>query len=767
MIPVKPMVLLIIYPMRYLLLLLLGFLSLNLTAQSNEGQRFWLGFMEHLDQNANTKVLMISSRFNTSGSVSMPLTGWSTSFSLAANDVVFVDIPLQAENIGSEIIRTKGILVESQAPVSVYAHQYANFRSEAAAILPISSLGASYYAMSYFGYENNQGVHPSEFLIVAAENETTIDIKLSDASRGGRAAGSIFQIVLDEGETYQLQASEGFSGDLTGSRISADKNFALFSGASWTEVPLACETRDNLYEQMYPISTWGKKFLTVPSKNASFDYFRVLASEDNTVVFRDGNQIGNIDAGEFLDFSLPGIPSFIEGSKGLLVAQFNIGNRCNSLSTIGDPSMILLNSVEQTRDTLTLYSSQFEEIEQNYVNIISREIDKDSVFLDGQNISGQFISISGNRDYVYASLSVQAGTHTITSSGCGVIATAYGYGPFESYAYSAGASFLPLNASPIPEGACLNDTVFFSTGLPENRVALQWDFGDGTSSREHEPTHIYTDLGSYPVVLILEDFCLNTIDTLKQDLLVTLRQSLEAFEDTLVCEHDLVQLGATDLAGARFEWMGPQNFFSEEQFPIISDTDPDMTGPYSVIGIISGCATFPKEQFIEVRPLPNPNLGMDTLICDGGPIYLDAGNWLEYVWQDGSTNADFTVVQEGIYFVSIRDDLGCFNTDSIEINRFCPPSLFVPSAFSPNDDGLNDRFEILAEDMTYFNLKIFDRWGRLIFQTELPDEFWDGRTTKGSLAPQGVYVWVVSYEEPLKDDTSFIRQESGTLTLLR
>ncbi|MEM8891814.1 MAG: gliding motility-associated C-terminal domain-containing protein, partial [Bacteroidota bacterium] len=569
------------------------------------------------------------------------------------------------------------------------------------------------------------------------------------------------------GETYQVQALLGFSGDLTGSKITADKSVALFSGASWTEVPLSCSTRDNLYEQMYPVSTWGKKFLTVPSKDASFDYFRVLASEDNTIVYRDGALIANLNEGEHVEFRLFGVPSFIESNKGILVAQFNIGNSCNTQSSLGDPSMILLNSVEQTRDTLTLYSSPFEGIQQNYVNVITRDIDKDSVYLDGNLISNQFQSIAGNTDYVYASLSVSTGTHTITSSGCGVIATAYGYGEFESYAYSAGASFLPLNASPIPEGGCLNDTIFFSTGLPEDRVAVQWDFGDGTTSNEFEPTHIYTALGTYPVEVIIEDFCLNTIDTINQDLLVTLRQSLEAFNDTTVCENDPVQLGATDLAGARFEWQGPLDYFSEEQFPMIADTDPAMTGPYMVVGIISGCATFPKEQFVEVRNLPDPALGMDTVICDGGPIILDAGNWMSYNWQDGSTASSYTVTVEGSYSVEVVDDLGCVNADSIQINRYCVPSLFVPTAFTPNDDGLNDRFGILAEDMTQFNLKIFDRWGGLVFQTDSPDEFWNGNLAGGKMAPQGVYVWLVTYEEPLKDDTSFLRQESGTVTLLR
>lgn len=755
--------------MRNLLLLLIGLFShiSPFYAQSNEGTDFWLGFMEHHDLSANTKVLMISSRYTTTGTASMPLLNWSTTFSVAANDVVFVDIPLNAETMGSESISRTGIHVQTEDPVSIYAHQYANLRSEATVALPTSSIGDTYFVMSYFGFQNNQGVHPSEFLIVATEDETSLQIIPSDATAGGTPAGSSIQVMLNQGESYQVQALEGFTGDLTGSKIVADKAISVFGGASWTEVPLACGTRDNLFEQMYPVNTWGKTFITVPNKNASFDYYRILAAENNTQVSRDGIPIGTLNEGEFLEFQLGGVPSFIEGSKGILVAQFNTGVQCNSASSLGDPSMVLLNSVEQTRDTMAIYSSPFEAIQENYVNIITRDIDQNSVKFDGNDISTQFQVVAGNTDYVYANLSVSAGTHTITSSGCGVIATAYGYGPNESYAYSAGASFLPLNANPLPEGGCLNDTVFFSTGLPDDRVRVQWDFGDGTTSTDFEPTHIYSAQGTYPVELIVEDFCLNTLDTFQQDLLITLRQSLEAFGDTLVCENEMVQLGATDLGGASYSWTGPNDFFSDEQFPIIADLSPNMGGPYWVTGTISGCATFPKEQFVEVRPLPDPKLGMDTVICDGGPIPLFAGNFVSYLWQDGSSQDNFTVTQEGDYFVEVIDDLGCTNVDSIRIGRFCVPSLFVPTAFTPNDDGLNDSFFILAEDMTQFNLKVFSRWGELIFESDTPDSPWNGTFTNGKRAPQGVYVWVVSYEEPLKDDTSFIRQETGTLTLLR
>ena len=55
------------------------------------------------------------------------------------------------------------------------------------------------------------------------------------------------------------------------------KKIAVFGGNSWTQVPTSCGTRDNLLEQMYPVSTWGKQILTVPSDQVTYDVFRILA----------------------------------------------------------------------------------------------------------------------------------------------------------------------------------------------------------------------------------------------------------------------------------------------------------------------------------------------------------------------------------------------------------------------------------------------------------------------------------------------------------
>ena len=239
------------------------------------------------------------------------------------------------------------------------------------------------------------------------------------------------------------------------------------------------------------------------------------------------------------------------------------------------------------------------------------------------------------------------------------------------------------------------------------------------------------------------------------------------FNDTLVCEGEPVQLGATDLGGARYEWRGPNDYYSERQFPILQSPDPTYTGPYEVIGIISGCATFPKDQFVEIRPSPVVDLGNDTTICDEGPIYLHAGTYVNYLWQDGSTTQEFTVQEEGLYYVRITDDLGCENADTVLIRPFCPPALFVPTAFTPNDDGQNDVFAWSATDMLGFNIKVFNRWGQEVFETDSPDEYWDGRLKNAQKAPEGVYVWHATYQDFYANDVIIYKHVYGTVTLIR
>ncbi len=738
----------------------------SLLGQSNQGQAFWFGFMEHVDQFANTKVVMISSLTQTSGEVSMPLMSWSQAFSVTPGEVTIVQLPIEAETVGSETITRTGVHVNALAPISVYIHQYHNARSEAAAVLPTHALGHSYYTLTYQGVNRRGTDYPSEMLIVASQDETHVTVTLSSPTKRGKKSGDAFTIILDAGETYQIQGQSD-DDDLTGSHVTADKDFALFAGAVWTEVPTGCSARDNLLEQMYPVSTWGRQYVSAPSFGATYDLFRILASEDGTKVTVSSGGDYTLDAGEFVEYNVFGTSAFIQANKPILIGQLNIGQSCNGHG-IGDPSLVLLNSIEQTRDTVTLFSSRFQNIEEHYLNIITRTADVAAIILDDVAIAAdRFAPVLGNNDFSYAVLPVGPGKHHLTSQGCGVLATAYGYGNFESYAYGGGASFSKLNANPIPEGGCLSDTIFFDAGLPTQRYDFQWDLGDGNTRTEPKFIHQYDNLGSYDLSLVVYDQCLDLHDTSYQTLKVTLRQDIQPFDDVMLCEADTLELGAFDLAGARYEWEGPLGYTSDRQFPIIHPIGLEMEGTFLVTGIVSGCATYPQPIRVEVVPLPKPDLGPDTIVCKLiGEIELTPGHFSSYSWQDGSIGPTLMSGQDGLYSVTVANDFGCRETSQIVLTQRCPTRIFVPNAFTPNGDQINDQFEIFAEDITSLQWRIFDRYGNLLFESSDPQSTWNGMVD-GKLMDAGSYIWTLQYQGYDISGDEIDGVKSGVVNLLR
>lgn len=740
--------------------------SFPLLSQSSEGTDFWFGFMEHRDNGVNSKVVMITSKTNTSGTVSVPLQNFSEDFTVEANQVKLINLPEFTEVEGSEFIQDKGIHLTSEAPVTVYIHQYHQLRSEATLVLPTNVQGMNYYVMTYEGIEHNSGTFRSEFMVVATEDETTINMTLSDATREGMQAGStVDDLILNKGEVYQIQGAVG-SSDMTGTRINSDKPIAVLAGSEWSSVPVTCSARDNLLEMIFPIETWGQTFVSQPFAGSTSSRYRIMAAEDDTNISITGYPpLTSLDAGEFSEFAVD-IPLFITADKPILVAQFILGFNCSG-ATNGDPSMVLLNSIEQTRDTVTLYNSSLENIFENYINLAMQTEDVPFITLDGIPIETLGTASEINEDFSYITLAVNAGSHTIISEGCGIIATCYGLGDAESYAYSGGASFSPINANPIPEGSCLNEEIIFDTGLPEGRYSLQWDLGDGTFTNDFTFTHTYPGLGTYPAELIIFDECLNISDTVNRDLQVTLRQEVDALDFIDNCEGESFSLEATDVGNANYEWTGPNNYFSEEQFPTINNSTPSLSGDYEVIGIVFGCATFPVTTTVEIYPNPQPNLGEEGIFCsDEETFTIDAGMYNSYLWSNGSTSSTVEIMEGDTYTITVTDENNCVGTDSILVSDVCPTFVFVPNVFSPNFDGVNDYFEVQGRNVLNLEMSIYDRWGELIFYSNELDTKWDG-TYKNQPLADGVYVYVIEvtgynyrgdiYNELLKGDVSILK----------
>ena len=130
----------------------------------------------------------------------------------------------------------------------------------------------------------------------------------------------------------------------------------------------------------------------------------------------------------------------------------------------------------------------------------------------------------------------------------------------------------------------------------------------------------------------------------------------------------------------------------------------------------------------------------DTIILTATPGF-DNYNWLNNFITDSS----YVATKPGIYWVSVSNSCGT-KKDSIEIFGQCEFPIYLPTAFTPNGDGLNDIFRIPPSNKNNLErLVIYDRWGQKIFETKDKGRGWDG-TFKGKLQPVGVYIYFLIME---------------------
>lgn len=139
-------------------------------------------------------------------------------------------------------------------------------------------------------------------------------------------------------------------------------------------------------------------------------------------------------------------------------------------------------------------------------------------------------------------------------------------------------------------------------------------------------------------------------------------------------------------------------------------------------------------------------LGNDTTICGGAALVLAPGSFADYQWQDGSTLPTYTVTSAGTYSVEVTTADGCTGKDEIKVSSGCSEIIF-PNAFTPNNDGKNDYFGPVGSGfgtVTKYQLKIFNRYGELVFSSNDPIKKWDGKI-KGEKVNAQAFVWMAEY----------------------
>jgi gliding motility-associated-like protein len=178
---------------------------------------------------------------------------------------------------------------------------------------------------------------------------------------------------------------------------------------------------------------------------------------------------------------------------------------------------------------------------------------------------------------------------------------------------------------------------------------------------------------------------------------------------------------------------------------------------------VNGCDSVLRLSFT-VYPVPlAPRLGNDTLICSGERFDLRPGIYSSYRWQDNSTASIYTVSAPGTYHVRVADANGCSLSDTIQVGLVanCADIVF-PTGFSPNNDGLNDRFGPLGNLslISDYRLTIFNRYGQAVFNSNNPFQKWEA---SDSQYLPGAYTWISTYR--YRKDMR--RTQRGTVMLVR
>lgn len=284
-------------------------------------------------------------------------------------------------------------------------------------------------------------------------------------------------------------------------------------------------------------------------------------------------------------------------------------------------------------------------------------------------------------------------------------------------------------------GNCTDHNVSFTINRTVGIDSVKWDFGDGNQSQLQSPTNYYTNPGFYIVKLIVYKIdCSGINDTTSHRIWVTDKTDFLGV-DTSTCGSTPIQLGIESIVGASYLWNTGST---------ANQITSSVTGIYWMEIELDGCTITDS---INVQPKTPPvlNIGPDTTFCAYKPVILNAGNTAtnNYLWSTGETSSSISVSKTGIYYVTVIQS-NCITSDTVTVTTGdC--EVFIPSAFTPNNDNKNERFGVLTEvAVQYFWMQIFNKWGQLIFNSNDISKKWDG-TFKGKEMPNGAYLWMLNY----------------------
>jgi gliding motility-associated-like protein len=731
----------------------LCFLTQKTIAQniSNEGTDFWAVFPTHVPSaNALASLsIFISSKSNSSGVVSV--NGKTYPFNVIANSIAQINIPRSEAYIddffANQVITNKGIRITvnpGQPKVSVYGHIFARARSEAYLVLPVESLGKTYFVMSEDGSsapnQTGSGLPGHPYLVlVANEDNTTILITRPNSS-------TVERITLPKkGDVYEVLSNT----DLTGTKVEIDdassscKSFAAFSGHSG--IAIDGNSYDPLLQQLYPVVSWGRTYGLVPMIDRKC-YYKIIASEDNTSI--------NINGGTTILLNKGGVYSadnnvfqLLTATQPISVSQFTYSQDAISnvaYALFGDPDMVILNPIEYNIKNITVFSSDLENIQEKYINVFMRTDYTGTFTINGAAPSGTWKPVAINPNYSYLQEPVSSQSLTLAAKD-GFNAIAYGFGDHESYAYSAGTTlaanqFLLFHnrvTGRETSAACFSQASDFKLTLPYLITKIIWKQPDGTVIYEDanpSPTQKIVNGQTLYTYLAPLNITFNVLGTFKYMATITIPQTAgNCFFGDLDLNFDVEvdPLPTSDFTSASSGCADEDILFADKSNSNVAtkilnywlwDFDDGTTsteqnpkhnfskaGTYNVkliSGAENGCLTDVKVSQIIIKPKVISSFQAKTATCvNTNTLFtqtstVESGQLIRWVWDFGdgkpvvekTTPAPFNYSYNtvGTYTVTLTtySDVGCkslpytanITVNALPINDFVIPEVCLSDA---------------------------------------------------------------------------------------
>ena len=272
------------------------------------------------------------------------------------------------------------------------------------------------------------------------------------------------------------------------------------------------------------------------------------------------------------------------------------------------------------------------------------------------------------------------------------------------------------------------------SGSASSVTSVSWNFGDpasgaNNSSVTNTSTHIFTSSGTYNVQLTLNYAC--GADTLKQSLIVVNC----IFTATLTSTNSYCNGGNGTATVTVLSGLSPYAYFWSPGAKTTSTVTGLFAGTYTVVVTDASLATITKIVNIVANPDPIANAGNNVSINSAQSTTLSATGGSSYIWTPVTGLSCITCANPvasptitTTYCVEVIDAKGCRDTDCLTITvEVSCSDIYIPTVFSPNEDGQNDQeciFEADCLKSTVF--AIYDRWGEKIFETNNPKVCWDG-----------------------------------------